>query len=53
MPNLNQFRKMKRRKVTREDLEDALANVFLAPKGDVRSENWEPDLSRQTVGERE
>ena len=42
MPNLNQFRKTKRRKVTREDLEDALATVFLAPKGDVRSENREP-----------
>ncbi len=42
MPDLNQFRKTKRREVTAQDLEDALATVFLAPKGDVRSENREP-----------
>lgn len=40
--NRNQFEKTDRREVIEDDFEAALAAVFLAPKGKVKSENRRP-----------
>ena len=39
-PNLNQFRKTKRRKITQDELEEALTAVFLNPE--ARCQEREP-----------
>ena len=40
--NRKQFDKTERREVTSDELEDALKAVFLALKGNIKSENREP-----------
>ncbi len=40
--NRREIDAVERDEVTREDLEDALAQVLLVPQGSVRSENREP-----------
>ena len=40
--NKNQFDKTERREVPEDDFDTALAAVFLAPQGNVKSENRRP-----------